>query len=69
MTVPDYIISRTIAAEHEANQLRNRRDCDVPKPRPRRPKTTDRLTGIRRQLGTALHAIASRIDREPAGSR
>jgi hypothetical protein len=65
MTVPDYIISRTIAAEHRQRQLRDTPDTDLPEPRPRSAKSSDRITIVRRQMSAALHSVADRIEPQP----
>jgi len=69
MTIPDYIISQTIAWEHQANQQRATPDPGLPTPRRRQSETSDRLARFRRQLADTLHSIANRIEQEPAGSR
>ncbi len=69
MTIPDYIISRTIAEEHQLNQFSITPDPDLPDPRPREESPNGRLANMRRQLGVALHTLAERIEPEPAGSR
>jgi hypothetical protein len=69
MSIPDYIISRTIAEEQQLNQFRTTPDADLPHPRPREESPHGRLATMRRQLGAAMRILAARIEPEPAGSR
>ncbi|MDQ4044913.1 MAG: hypothetical protein M3173_05635 [Chloroflexota bacterium] len=69
MSIPDYIISRTIAEEYQLNQFRTHPDPNLPDPRAREESPNGHLANMRRQISTALHTLAERIEPEPASSR
>ena len=69
MTVPDYIVSQTIAIDHRARLQRIMPDTDLPDRRPRTLAASGRHTTFRRQLANLLHLIANRIEQVPVGSR
>ncbi|HEV2128238.1 MAG TPA: hypothetical protein VGR22_06440 [Thermomicrobiales bacterium] len=65
MTVPDYIISRTIAVEHQQRQSRHTSYDDLPEPRPRSKAMNEAFPALRRQIGFLLRVAADRIEPEP----
>lgn len=64
MSIPDYIISRAVLDEVIQRQFRDTPDHDLPEPR--RRNEGERFATTRQRLSATLHAIADRIDRQPA---
>jgi hypothetical protein len=65
MSIPDYIISRTIAEERQQRQAQNTPTTDLPEPRPRSGNVSDRFAAPRRWMSASLHTVADRIAPQP----
>jgi hypothetical protein len=63
MSIPDYVMTRTVIENHMRRQSQDTPDWTRPlEPAPERP---GRLTALRHDLSEALHALASRVELRP----